>query len=83
MYSKLVKHLIFPTAQLLRGGKSLRFIREWERTQWLPAQDLRRLQLEKLKKMLRHAAENVPYYRRSFRGVEARLAEGGAPRAHG
>lgn len=40
-----------------------------ERTQWLPAERLRELQLQQLDALLRHAYGTVPYYRESWRGL--------------
>lgn len=36
------------------------------KTQWLPTEELEELQNEKLRTIIRHAYENVPYYRRIF-----------------
>ena len=68
-YERIVRHFIFPLQQKFLGGGALEFMREWERTQWLEPEQIRRLQLERLKKLLAHAARNVPYYRESFRRV--------------
>jgi phenylacetate-CoA ligase len=38
-----------------------------EKTQWMKTEELRQLQLLKLKVLLRHAYENVPYYHESFK----------------
>jgi len=37
-------------------------------TQWLPAAELRALQDQKLRRLVRHAYRNVPYYRARMRG---------------
>lgn len=66
-YGKVVKHVIFPLAQYVLGGGTAEFIAQWEKTQWLPADELRALQLEKLRSVLAHCAASVPYYRESFR----------------
>ena len=68
-YAALVRYALFPAAQAFLGGGTLEYIKEWERTQWLSAEELRSLQLEKLRKMLAHAAASVPYYRGSFRAA--------------
>ncbi|MCD6404757.1 MAG: phenylacetate--CoA ligase family protein [Planctomycetes bacterium] len=68
-YASVVKHMVFPLAQALAGGGTLDYIRRWEKTQWLPPDRMRELQLEKLKKMLAHAACSVPYYRESFHKI--------------
>jgi phenylacetate-CoA ligase len=38
-----------------------------EKTQWMKKRDLKQLQLKRLKALLKHAYENVPYYHRSFK----------------
>jgi phenylacetate-CoA ligase len=38
-----------------------------ERTQWMEKEELERLQMRKLKALLRHAYDNVPYYHRILR----------------
>jgi phenylacetate-CoA ligase len=43
-----------------------RYRAELERTQWLPPDELRVLQTERLQRLIRHAYQNVPYYRRMF-----------------
>ena len=49
------------------GGGTADYVAEWEKTQWLPPDQLRALQLEKLRSVLAHCAASVPYYRESFR----------------
>lgn len=41
-----------------------------ERSQWLPAEQLRERQLEQLRTLLRHAKATVPYYERTLRGLD-------------
>jgi len=43
-----------------------------EKTQWLKKRDIERLQIKKLRALLRHAYTNVAYYRKAFRNVGAR-----------
>ncbi len=40
--------------------------REFERTQFLPPEEIRRLQLARLRSLLFHASDNCPFYRRRF-----------------
>jgi len=42
---------------------------EFERTQWLPKEKLYENQWHRLQKLLRHAYQNVPYYRKKFNEV--------------
>jgi phenylacetate-CoA ligase len=49
------------------GGREIaRYRRELERAQWLPGDALQAVQFQKLKRLLAHACENVPYYRERF-----------------
>jgi len=43
--------------------------RQLERLQWATEKTLRRVQLEKLQRLVRHAYDHVPYYRRLFDGA--------------
>ena len=65
MDQKLAR-LIFKFAQHLKGIKPLQYVEELEKTQWLPAQEMRVLQWKKVKAILEHAYSHVPYYRRQF-----------------
>ena len=42
-------------------------MKELEKSQWLGADEIRRMQWKRLKAMLRHAYQNVPLYHRRFR----------------
>jgi len=50
----------------LRSWEVFLHIRYLNRTQWGSPQDIRRIQLEKLKALIKHAYENVPFYHRKF-----------------
>src|SRR3954447_21824087 len=47
----------------LRGRPMLRYLREYERQQWLAPQAIRDLQLTKLRSLLQHATATVPHFR--------------------
>ena len=51
----------------LMTERSLDYWEEMRKTQWLTTEELTQLQLEKLEKLLKHAYENVPYYRKLFK----------------
>jgi len=54
--------------KIIREGKQFkRMIDELEKSQWYSSQELKELQKEKLKIIIRHAFNNVPYYNRLFR----------------
>lgn len=54
------------------NGKFLAHYRELERTQWLSREELERLQLRKLRDLLKYVCRSVPFYRKELqrRGIE-------------
>jgi len=67
MYSAIAKHILYPIGERLLGTNLLKYSRELEKTQWWPPEQLRELQNEKLRALIKHAYENVPYYHRVFK----------------
>jgi phenylacetate-CoA ligase len=67
LYPKLVRNLFLPLA-LWKAGETrqLTYMREFERTQWLPEADIRDLQYRRLRVLLAHAYEQCPFYRQSL-----------------
>jgi phenylacetate-CoA ligase len=65
-YTRLVSSVIFPIHEFIKGHRSVQVRRALERSQWFPPDELRKLQLERLRSLLSHAGEHVPYYRRLF-----------------
>jgi phenylacetate-CoA ligase len=64
LYQRLVRHVFTPLTLWHSGDLAqLRYLREFERTQWLPADELRRLQLARLRALLIHAYNRCPFYR--------------------
>ncbi len=47
-------------------AKSLDYLEEMIETQWLSIDEIKELQLKKLEKLLKHAYDNVPYYKKLF-----------------
>jgi phenylacetate-CoA ligase len=64
---RLARHLFHPLS-LWRSGDlaQRRYLREFERTQLLPAEEIRALQLARLQSLLDHAYRNCPFYRQRF-----------------
>jgi len=72
MYSKFYRSTLFPFYEsFLRGRKTLKYLKELERNQWLSEEELREIQWVKLKKLLEHAFLHVPYYKRKFKEIGA------------
>jgi len=74
MYSTIAKHILYPIGEVFLGTKMLKYLKELEETQWWSSEQLRELQNEKLRALIKHAYGNVPYYRRIFeeRGLNDR-----------
>lgn len=53
--------------RLVGHGPLVRYLEEAEGSQWKSPEELRRLQWRKFMVLLKHAVENVPYYRSLFR----------------
>jgi phenylacetate-CoA ligase len=62
-----VRSILLPAVRWRDGHRDFRrFFHHFARTQYLPPDQLRHLQLGMLQDLLRHAYEHCPYYRRQF-----------------
>lgn len=66
LYTRAVSSLLFPLHERLKGHGTVAARRALERSQWLPAAELRARQLDDLRGFLETVAAGVPYYRRLF-----------------
>lgn len=64
--SSIVK-VAFELGGKIVGGGFLNSFAEMQRAQWLTAEELRARSDERLRKLLKHAAENVPFYSREYK----------------
>jgi len=58
---------VYYTIQAMKGQNVYTRLKSLEKTQWYAIEDLKRLQWEKIKKLLHHAYRNVPYYQKQFK----------------
>ncbi len=67
LYPKLVRNVFLPLS-LWRNGElaQMRYLREFERTQFLSTEAIRELQWQRLQALLRYAYEECPLYRQRF-----------------
>ena len=67
LYPKLIRNIFFPLS-LWRAGElaQLRYLREYERSQFLSADEIRALQWQRLRTLLNHAYAQCPFYRTRF-----------------
>jgi phenylacetate-CoA ligase len=72
LFARLVRHVFFPLS-LWRSGElaQLRFLKEFERSQFLPEAEMRALQWRRLQALLHHAYCECPFYRERFRQAGA------------
>jgi phenylacetate-CoA ligase len=60
--SWLVRNCVFPVWVRRDHPAYIKFYEEFQKTQYLPLTDLKSLQLERLRKLLRHAYDHCPFY---------------------
>jgi len=63
LYNVLARNVMAPAMDLLRGTHTISCLRELEESQWWPAERLEELQSSRLRALITHAYEHVPYYR--------------------
>lgn len=66
MMDSLSRHIFYPLWDLKDRSQRLQEWRALEEQQWWPADRLRKLQWDRLQKLLAHAAEHSPFYRDVF-----------------
>lgn len=66
MNASLVKYLFLPLHEHLVGRATFQRLVELERSQWWPLERLRELQVRKLRRLLTHAWQHCPFYRRGL-----------------
>ncbi|QQG38487.1 MAG: phenylacetate--CoA ligase family protein [Candidatus Woesearchaeota archaeon] len=64
---QVYKGLILPFRGILSGYSILEAYKLLRKTQYLPKKELEKLQLIKLKEIVKHAYETVPYYNKKFK----------------
>ena len=65
-YTAIASSVLFPIHERLKRHTTTRALKSLEKTQWLSAQELKSLQLQRLRQLLLHAYQHVPYYRDLF-----------------
>ena len=66
MLARIHRNLLRFYEGTFQGRNTFRYWEELEATQWLPRSELERRQLESLRRLLVHAYQNSPYYRREW-----------------
>jgi phenylacetate-CoA ligase len=66
LYTSLVAGVFFPLQERLKKHNTVALRKQMEQSQWWSREQLRELQLSRLKQLLSHAQQYVPYYRQLF-----------------
>jgi phenylacetate-CoA ligase len=64
LYSAVMRNVTLPLYDLARDTSRFQFGRVLNKTQWLPREDIKELQNQNLRLLIRHAYDTVPYYNR-------------------
>ncbi|MBN1152061.1 MAG: phenylacetate--CoA ligase family protein [Dehalococcoidia bacterium] len=63
IYNTLARHIMAPTVDVLRNAHTVQSLEELEQSQWWSRERLEELQNARLRQLIVHAYEHVPYYR--------------------
>jgi len=66
LYTALISGVVFPLQESFKHHTTVRVRKEMEQSQYWPLQQLEALRAARLKALLTHAGEHVPYYRDLF-----------------
>ena len=70
LYENLFRHILYPFYEsALRRRQTLRYLAEYERSQWLSADEVAALQWSGLKRLIEHCWREVPYYQRQWKAL--------------
>ena len=62
LYEAAIRNLFFPAYEgLVKGRGTPGYLREYEKSQWLTGEEIERIQLEKLNRLIDHCWKNVPH----------------------
>ena len=71
--AKFVRNIGYPLRDALSGRSEIKYYNFLEKTQWWSSEKLLKLQQKKLRNIIRHAYQNVPYYNQLFKSIETLL----------
>ncbi len=70
MYGAICRKILFPLYETaLMKRNTMRYLDELEKNQWLNRSRIEDIQWKKLKRLLTHCRENVPFYRERFKAA--------------
>jgi len=69
-YGLVLRRTGLPAYFWLRGYRILRYLRDYRASQWLSARETQHVQWQRLLNILRHAYEEIPFYRARLESVD-------------
>jgi phenylacetate-CoA ligase len=75
LYSRVLEAVLLPIYNAVNGRDYVRHRVFLERSQWWPAERIRDFQWQELQRLLKHAFQEVPYYRRKYATVGISLGD--------
>jgi len=66
-YTQFISKLIFPMHEKLKKHNTVSVFKEMEKSQWLNSEQLKQIQVKRLKQLIKYIITNVPYYRELFK----------------
>ncbi len=69
MYNSVLRSLLMPLMEIKSQTNHLECLGSLERSQWLSRAEIQEIQAEKMRALLRHAYDTVPFYNRRFKQV--------------
>ena len=76
IYSKSYNSFLYPLYEsIFRRRNTIKYLRELERNQWLTEEELKKIQWNKMKALLQHAYDFVPYYKDAFNALKLRPSD--------
>lgn len=75
LYTKLVSNVILPLQERLKHHNTVAVRQQMEQSQWWPRERIEELQIRRLRRLISHAEQFVPYYRDLFKKTELTAAD--------
>jgi len=70
MNKYVAKYFFYGVGQFIRREPVMKYLYEYEKTQYFDYEKLNNYQLERLENLINYAKENIPYYKNKFQGIE-------------
>jgi phenylacetate-CoA ligase len=67
LYETAFRRVLFPAYESVRRRRTLAYLDDYRRDQWLAPERIAALQWQRLQRLLEHCYREVPYYRRQWR----------------